>query len=288
MRSPAELLQMAPSVFDFVDARAFIREHLNYLKTSQRGFSFRKFNREIGVSAPGHIHMMLSGKIALTENLAQKLARGFALDKIEFKAFMDLALLESLDEGEVKDDLKSRVLDDRIRRKKTKLKEHQFAYFSRWYYPVIRELVGLADFRLDTKWIARRLGGKVSEKEVAQALQALFALGMIRSEGSLVVQSESVVETEDLIPSSELVSEFLVAMMDQAQQAQRGVATSLREMSGVTLTVDSEDFEQIKRELTEFRHSLFRRFGQVKPSHDQVYQVNLQLFPLTTSTDSKD
>ncbi len=288
MRAVVQNLAKVPSIFDYVDARGFIRDRLDYLKATQKDFSFRKFNREIGVSAPGHIHMMLSGRIALTEKLAAKLVQGFALDKVEAKAFLDLVLLESLEEGDVKANLRSKILEERLRRKKTKLKEHQFAYFTHWFYPVIRELVGLSDFQMDPKWISRRLGGKVSPAEAAQALKTLFALGMIRSEGAAVVQSESSLETEDLIPSSDMVSQFLLAMMEKAQEAQRGVDTSLREISSVTLTVGSAEFEQIKRELIEFRHSLFQRFGQVKPSHEQVYQVNLQLFPLTTSAESTD
>ncbi len=270
-----------PSVFDFVDARSFVSARLNHLQQSQTGFSFRKFSKEIGMSSSGHIHNIVSGRIALSEKVARKLAQGFALNKVESKAFLDLVLLETLSDGSVKEGLKHRILDERLHRKKTKLKEQQYSYFTNWYYPVIREMVGLSDFKMDPQWIASRLAGKVTALEVAQALKTLFSLGLIRSEGSHVVQSEPTVETDDVTDISALIPEFHRAMMKKAQEAQDLVAVSLREITGMTITLGDDELDQLKQEVTEFRRRVFQKYGQVKPSHNRVYQINLQMFPLT-------
>jgi uncharacterized protein (TIGR02147 family) len=270
-----------PSVFDFVDARSFVISRISYLQQSQLGFSLRKFSKEIGMSGSGHIHNVMSGRILLSEKVAQKLSQGFALSKVEAKAFFNLVLLDSLPVGSVKDDLKQKILDERLQRKKTKLKEEQYAYFTHWFYPVIREMVGLADFKMDPQWIASRLAGQVTALEVAQALKTLFSLGLIRSEGSAVVQSEPVVETEDVTDVSALIPQFHRTMMNKAQEAQDLVAASLREITGMTITLGDEDLDQLKQEVIEFRRSVFKKYGQAKPTHNRVYQINLQMFPLT-------
>jgi uncharacterized protein (TIGR02147 family) len=146
---------------------------------------------------------------------------------------------------------------------------------------VIREMVGLADFRFDPQWIASRLSGEVTVAEVARALKTLFSLGLIRSEGSNVVQSEPTVETEDVTDVSALIPQFHRTMMNKAQEAQDLVAASLREITGMTITLGDDDLDQLKQEVMEFRRSVFKKYGQVKPSHNRVYQINLQMFPLT-------
>jgi len=271
----------APSVFDYVDARIFVRDCTEHLKATDPDFSFRKFTKEIGMASPGHIHLMISGRTALTERSAIKLAQGFELNKVETKAFLDLVLLESVSDDQSREELKQKIINDRMNRKKTKLKKHQFAYFSHWYYPAIRELVGLADFKMDLSWIASRLRGQVSTSEVSQALKTLFALGLIRSEGAGVVQSEPSVSTDDVTAHSDLIAEFHKAMMEQAQESQSSVSESLREISGMTITIGSSEIEKLKQDVLEFQRAVFQKYGQAKPHHDQVYHMNLHLFPLT-------
>lgn len=278
----AERLEcLMPQVGDYLDARCYVRDFINYLKATEPGFSFRKFTKRIGMASPGHIHMMISGRQALTERAAQKLARGFDLNKIETRRFMELILLEQVSDLNAKESLRQKILSERMRAKRTTLAVHQFAYCANWYYPVIRELVGLSDFRLDLAWIANRLSGEVSQAEVSKALQTLLALGLIRSEGDSLVQSEPSVTTDDQTPSSLMLSEFHKAMLRKAQEAQDLVAHTLREISGMTLTLDESDFESLRSELMEFRNQVFQKYGLAKPSHDRVYQVNLQFFPLT-------
>jgi uncharacterized protein (TIGR02147 family) len=278
----AQALQIeAPYVFDYVDARTFVRDYVDFLKSHREGFSFRKFTKEIGMASPGHIHLLISGRASLTAKAAEKLARGFELSKVDAKAFLDLVMLDQTTDANVKENLRDKILSEKMRRKKAKLKEHQFAYLTHWYYPVIRELVGLADFKLDLPWIASRLRGDVPTQEISKALKTLFALGMIRTEGSALVQSEPTVLTEDLTPTSDLVDQFHKAMMMKAHEAQSSVEDCLREISGMTLTLDAKEFNRLKQELVEFRNQVFQRYGLVKPSHDRVYQVNLQFFPLT-------
>lgn len=280
-RSLESAADLEPSIFEFVDARSFISSRLDYLKRAQTGFSLRKFSKEIGISSSGHIHNIVSGRISLSEKIARKLAQGFALSKLESKAFLDLVLLDNLPSGAVKDDLKQKILDERLHRKKAKLKESQYAYFTNWYYPVIREMVGLADFKLDPQWIASRLCGNVSTFEVRQALKILFSLGLIRSEGPAVVQSEPAVETEEVTDVSALIPQFHRTMMNKAQESLDHVSESLRDISAMTVTVGDEDLDQLKREVMEFRRNVFQKYGQARPTHKRIYQINLQMFPLT-------
>jgi len=271
----------SPTVFDYVDYRAFVRDRIDWLKQLDSTFSFRKFSKKIGFASHGHIHLILSGRAELAEKSALKLAQGFDLNKLETKAFLELVRLEKISDDSAKNQMRQKLIADRMRRKKKKLEEHQFDYFSNWYYPVIREIVGLSEFKLDTRWIADKLMGRVTPAEVSQALKTLLALQMIRSEGNHLVQSEPTVQTNDINPYSELLNGFHRAMMAQAAEAQEIVPDSLREISGMTLTVDPDDFAQLKSELLAFRDAIFQRYGQVKSNHTSVCQVNFQLFPLT-------
>lgn len=272
-----------PNIFDYVDYRVFVKDMIEFAKREDSDFSFRKFAKKCGLASAGHIYLIISGKTGVSEKTAQKLAKGFDLSKVQAKAFIDLAVLAQTESEEEREHLKSRMLNERAQQQRTHLQAEQLAYYSHWYYPAIREMVALADFKFDTKWIAEKLLGKVTPQQVAQALKDLFALGLIRSSGAEVVQTQASLTTGDRAPNAELISSFHSAMMDQAKLAQAHVESEMREISSLTITLEHSQLQALKEEIIQFRKGLFRKYGEAKPSHDSVYQINLQLFPLTKS-----
>ena len=61
-----------------------------------------------------------------------------------------------------------------------KLRGDQFTYFSKWYYPAIRELAVFLDFKDDFTLLARSLNPPVTAKQAKRAVELLLETGLIR------------------------------------------------------------------------------------------------------------
>ena len=58
-----------PEVFDYLDYRAFLRDH--YLDKKQRqGLSFRGFSKRAGLKSPNYLKLVIDGQRNLTEAMA--------------------------------------------------------------------------------------------------------------------------------------------------------------------------------------------------------------------------
>jgi uncharacterized protein (TIGR02147 family) len=154
------------------------------------------------------------------------------------------------------------------------------AYHSRWYIPVVRELVSRPDFQEDPKWIARTLLPPISPDQARDAVKVLLELSLLArdAEGRLV-QPTALVETPEG-PLSHHVVEFHRTMMKHAAEALDRIPRDQREIASLTLCMSEAKLAELKRELVTLRQSLLERY-QANADAERVVQVNLQMFPMS-------
>jgi uncharacterized protein (TIGR02147 family) len=153
-------------------------------------------------------------------------------------------------------------------------------YLARWYYPVIRELVGLSKFRDNVAWIQEQLLFPVSEAEIRDCLKDLAALKIIVKEGLRWSQAESAVSFGEHVVG-EIAVNYQKEMMSLGMRAQDKLGVQDRESGSVTLTLSKADFEKLRKKLIQFRKEIFEEYGETKVTDDHVVQLNLQMFSLT-------
>jgi transcriptional regulator with XRE-family HTH domain len=153
------------------------------------------------------------------------------------------------------------------------------ALIADWYHFAILELTRLAEFRPDSRWIARVLGVSVDEVNVAlQRLIRLDLLEMASTERWVDRSGDARVSLEALEPAA------VERLHDQARgrsaAALRGVSVTLREHTSITLAVNSAMLPRAFELAARFRQQLVELLQQ-GPA-DDVYQLEISLFPLTT------
>jgi uncharacterized protein (TIGR02147 family) len=76
------------------------------------------------------------------------------------------------------------------------------------------------------------------------------------------------------------------AMLKRAAEAIEGVPAARRDLSSLTLRVRESSIPQLKSRLARFRRELLE-LEACETDGDQVLQLNLQLFPLTSAEQSR-
>jgi len=292
-RSPAAGARGQPAgralqvdVFRYFEYRAFLRDAYRNLKERQPGFSFRWFARRAGMTSPNFLKLVIDGKRNLTASSTERFATALELTSSETAFFRELVGFGQARSAAEKNRHFERIGAYYQHRAVCALQRHQFEYLSRWWYPAIRELVACQGFVEDESWIAGRLVPPITPAQARQALDLLLELGVVeRAPEGRLRQRKPMLSTGAEVRSL-AVGNFHRQMMERAAASIDEVDRELRDISGVTVALSPEAFQVIKQKIVELRSELLA-LSAADSRPTRVVQVNFQLFPLATSTESE-
>jgi uncharacterized protein (TIGR02147 family) len=148
-----------------------------------------------------------------------------------------------------------------------------------WFHFAILELTRLEEFRCDSRWIARVLD--ISVDEVNLAIQRLIRLGLLDMESADRWSDRS---GDARVSVGSLAPETLQLQQDQSRRlsvaAVRSVPVTLRDHSTITLVANSAQLPRAVDLIARFRQQLVDLLQD--GAADDVYQLEISLFPITT------
>lgn len=271
---------MIPSILDFDDYRAFLRDLYAARKRARAGYSYRKFASDLGFSPSNFLHLVVSGKRNLSRDAVETIKKNVKWTAQQRKYFQNLVLLDQEESDAARTGYRAEL--DKIlgRSRKTLNPDHE-AYFSKWYVPVIREIVALKDFVPDLGWIAHKLDGRIDRVLAREALQILVRLGMLVKRGKTWVQSDEHLATPSEI-TSDMIHDYHREML-KLSLSSLDLAPEKRDVSAMTMSLTPVQFEWLKQRVVDFRDELQQELqGMDSGDHTLVAQLNIQLFPVTS------
>lgn len=266
-------------IFEYLNYREFLRDYIDEKRVKDQSFTHREILKKMGVSSTGFLSNVYSGKKNLNDKHVEDLSLILELNqrqRICFTYMVNFNQAKSIEE--------KKVWFDRLcamKQVKSKLLEnHQLSLFGRWYYVYIRDLLNFYDFKDDYYELARRLYPPITEPEAKRAVFALEEMSLIKQdEEGYWRPADAVVSTGDEVYSVQL-GDFQLKTMDFAKRALEKIPAKRRDISVLSMTLSKEKFAQVKKEIQDFRKRLLN-IAQNDEEPDQVYQCNLQFFPVT-------
>lgn len=272
-----------PTVFSYSDYRSFLKDYLQHLKLTKPRFSLRSFARMGGFGSPSYIKMVIDGQRNLTAQSISAILKALQLNQKERNFFRDLVHLNQAKNLTQRELHAKNLIQQADSAGIYIVKESQLNYYSRWYYSVIRELVGSKSFKKDPHWIAMQLVPRISPAEASQALEHLTQLGMIKIDPVTgeFKQTEDVISAGDEV-SSVLLADFHRQMIRLAGESISRVPKTEREVSSATIFLTAEQFTTLRELMRTIKHQALDMGGRSQEGESgRVYQVCLQLFPLS-------
>jgi uncharacterized protein (TIGR02147 family) len=273
-------------IFSYLDFRLFLRDEYELRKKQQRGFSYRWFAKKAGLSSPNFLQLIIQGKRNLSSETAQRFAEALSLDSTEARFFGDLVGFNQASSVSEKNAHYERLSGYRKHRAVRAVERNEFEYYSRWYVPVIREMVTCEGFREEPEWIAARLIPVITATQAGQAIELLLQLGfLVRDDCGKLRQADPLLSTGPEVRSL-AVGNFHRQMMERAAAAIELVEREWRDISALTVALGPETFKLFKQKIVALRKELLEiSANEQRPS--RVIQMNFQLFPMA-STEEKE
>ena len=135
-------------------------------------------------------------------------------------------------------------------------------------------------FRGDYRKLARSIVPPISPREAIEAVRFLEGGGFLKKgpDGRYGLVDRFLNAGPDVATVS--IHTFQLAMMDLAKKALERFPPAERDISTLTVAVSREGAERMKERLAEMRTELLE-IAKADGRVDRVFQINLQLFPVS-------
>jgi uncharacterized protein (TIGR02147 family) len=280
-RGPKSTQPVAPSVFDYLDYRAYLRGYYEAHKRTRAGFSFRTFSKRAGLRSPNFFKLVMDGDRNLGAETVPKFADALGLGGAEREFFTDLVAFDQAADSAEKNRAFERLAASRRFRTARRIDGMLLTYLSHWYHPAIRELAASERFRDDPKWIAKQLVPTISPTQAAQSLELLQGLGLLQRDAASgrLVRGEPTLTTEHEVTAMGAAN-FHRQMLQRAAESIDDIPAKLRDLAALTVCVSPKTAARVKERIHQFREAL-TELCDAEAEGTVVYQLNIQWFPLS-------
>jgi uncharacterized protein (TIGR02147 family) len=277
-----------PVLSTYVDFREYLKDYFEYRKKQTeaqlRPYSYSDFSAAADIKSPHYLKMIIAGDRNLSLDMCKKFGRAMKLDKLEQVEFETLVFY-----GQEKDPLQRNQFLKQLSeiRSQNALKDGQFDQETwdkvpGWLSWVLYAMIDQENATFTPEDLKRALRPQVSEKQIAEALERLLSAGDIEIVGGFARKKNKMISNADKIPPAlirKLQSELIYLGLESLYKDN----PADREISGFTMAMTEEEFQWVRKELRTIRKELQTKLmmAREKKQGKRVYQVNIQLFPLT-------
>ncbi len=270
----------SPVIYNYFDYRTFLDDLYKYKKNISKHFSYRSFSKKAGFVASNFLKLVTTGRRNLTSQSIGKVAKGFGLTKQERDFFENLVFMNQAGSHDEKNYYYQKMMISKGFTRLHKLEKEKYEYFSKWYYPAIREVLTLGKRNYSPKQIASMLKPQITPIEVQGAVKLLEKLKLVKKDSSgRWEKSDMAIGTEREVQSL-TITKYHKEMLKRSADALDILPADQRDISAVTLSIKRKKMEDLKKILNKCRQELIDLACDDKKS-DQVVQVNFQAFFLS-------
>lgn len=272
---------MWPDIFEFLDYQEYLRACFSAEKARDRLFSYRVFASCVGMDA-SLLVKILQGKRHLSQS-GCKLMRDF----LKLDARADDYFQELVAYSKAEGDAELRLHFERLLSLRPacahRIEADCYRYFQFWYYPALRSSLDVMEYRhpLDAELLGSRFKPTLRAEQVQEAMEVLQRLGLVRPDtNGRWIPATAHLSTGERWQSA-AVREYQRQLSQLAAESLVQIPPKERDISTLTMALDSRQLEKIRAVLQEARQSIVRHADSMPSSDcDVVYQLNIQFFPL--------
>jgi uncharacterized protein (TIGR02147 family) len=274
---------MMKPIIEYTDFRKFMRDFYEERKRCS-AFSWREFSKIAGFSSPSYMKVVCDGNSKLSRIGVERTGAAMGLAGFEMDYFRAMVKFGQAEVESKKVAAYEEMLSIAKVYKVRVLEGDLFEFYDTWRNPVLRELAPLMPGATPGE-LAKMCYPEVSAQEVQESLAFLTKAGLLKKTEGKLVQSETSVKGSN--DATRLAMRGMHRMMSQLATPALELPVEERNFSGVTMGLSRESYSKIENLLDEFRRKIIAVAAEEK-NVEQVYRLNLQLFPLTKNVKERE
>ena len=272
-------------LFDYDDFRKFLQDYFEEQKKMRAVFSHRFFAAKAGFSSSSYCLNVIRGRFNLTPKSIEKIAKAMDFEPLQKAYFEALVQYNQAHQVDERENAWEQIVQIRKQIEFTHLTNREQEYFSKWYYPVIREAVVNSNWNGDFTVLARILDPQITTEEAREAVKNLECWNLVRRVP--VEGDENAVryeETSQMLDASGVAPIALRQIRREYMQHAIGAVESKpkyeRFAAFTTLAMSESSYNYAVEILEEARKKIITRAAN-DLDVERVYEMMLVAFPMS-------
>ena len=270
-------------IVEYKDYRAYMADFYEERKRTS-AFTWREFAKIAGFTSPSYLKLVCDGKSSLSRVTMNRVAVAMGLVGYEIEYFEAMVNFVNAQKDNVKKIYFDKMMAISVANQVRVIDKDAFEYYDSWKNQVVRELAPMMPGAMPGE-IAKACTQEISALEVRKSLVFLERAGLLKQ-----VRENVYEQTDKAVVGSKEGLTLAIRSMHR-EMGRLGIESidqfgpEDRNVTGVTLGVNREGYEEIVKELDACRKkiiSIAAKCGTL----DQVCRLNLQFFPLTQKVGS--
>lgn len=278
-----------PVLAAYTDFRQYLRDFYDYKvhmnRNSFGSYNYKAFSASADIKSPNYLKLIIEGERNLSRPTAKKFARALGLDKEGTEEFLLLVEYgQALDPLERNQHLK-KLSEFRTKRriKSGELNSEKLNNTPRWVSWVLHALADQSNIDFSIEGLREVLKGRVSADDIRKSLQQLFDTKALQLDPVTGKIKKGLAPPNQEAISSESIRKIQSELIYLGMESLLNDLSEEREIGTLTVCLTEAEFEKIKFELRHMRKRILKDalLGREQGPGDRVYQLNIQMFPLT-------
>ena len=271
-------------IIEYTDFRKYMRDFYDDRKL-RHAFSWREFSKIAGFSSCSYMKVVCDGKSKLSKIGVERTGQAMGLIGFEMEYFRALVKF-----GQEETDEKKKAAFEEMRaiakiHKVRVINSELFDFYESWKNATIRELAPMMPGATPGE-LAKKCYNEISAEEVKNALAFLTKNDFLKKTGESSFEQTA----KSIVGNPEATR---LALRDMHREMANLAVPALelprneRNFTGVTMGISKDSYERIVKVLDECMRQVVAIANEDKDI-DQVYRLNMQLFPLTRNAKEND
>lgn len=262
------------SVFMYFDYRDYIGAVLEAMRS--KGLSLRAVQENAGVSGSAFFSRILDGSRPLSIANAKNIAKSWGLSSDESDYFLDLVRFGNEKNVDVREELLRKLLAIRANSQEYALQDSSLKFFSKWYYPVLRDLLPLLPPNTPAEKIGRMFTPVLRAPQVESGIRYLMEAGFVTLDEKGVYHVEQPVVSTPPRVRSTILRKYHLKNLEVNSEVYDLFTSDDRSVTSVTCSLSKESFEKVREEIAKLREKILALSREEK-NPDRVCHVGFQL-----------
>ena len=255
-------------------------------KKAKSAFTWQTFTRAAGFSSPVFLKYVSEGRSNLGEETARQVANAMGLVGYEQDYFVEMVKFDHAKNDDEKRAAFSKMVSIAESHKAKIVDGESFRFFEDWKNPVLRELAPAMPGAKPLA-MAHACRPEVSAAEVSETLNFLVKANLLQKDkDGNYTQTDKIVTSGPMNFAPLALRGLQHQMGEIALGAIENVPQDERHFSGLTLGITREAYKKIVQEIADFQKRVIA-IATSESATDEVYRLNVQLFPMTKKSVDK-
>lgn len=285
-----------PDLGLYLDYRKYLADYYEFKKNQMKGnlrsYQYSHFAAAADIKSPNYLKMIIEGKRNLSEDMILKFAKALHLTKDQTEEFRMIVFLTQESDPSVRNQHLRDLNELRVLKsiEKGQIDSKTFDKIPNWVGWIIYSMLDQEGVQFNVQELKELLRQKAKENEIEEALNKLITSGEIVKDPVTgeYKKGRALIENPEDIPVS-LIRKLQAQLMYLGLESLFQDQATDREFGTLTLCLTQQEFEDLRFQLRKMRKQIHKdnTIHRLNKKGDRIFQLNLQLFPVTAKK-SKD